>query len=227
MESRPQFGCYHAGELPPVEHTETDEEAALLGFKGRFPVVLPREKPQPKKVMLQTDTASGKKFIVVNGKRVEVKEVVRVKQKADKPPASKVFVMNKSPGQRVVKKMNNVETCTEDLVQMKSVCVQTDGDFVCLPKPQQKQEQKVDDQGELPEDDDGYIIREDVRMGQGPKCPTPWVNRYAEEVAPLKVPSPSKPSTAVAKPCTRKERLLQLIKQDYAECVNYDATGNL
>lgn len=236
MESQTTFCSYHAGEVPPVKHFETDDEAALLGFRNSVAVVVPTKKPPqtpaaapPKKLVLQTDTTSGKKFFVVNGKRVEVKEVVKVKQKPSgvatktQPTAMKMVVVGKTTAK---KQVNNVQTCTDGLVHTRNVSVQTEtGDFEKV----HKQPIKVEHTSDLA-DDEGVIIREDVRMGQGPRCPTPRVNHFREReaVLPMKAPSPPihKPPTP-QKPTTRKEQLLQLIKKDYAECVNFDLTGNM
>lgn len=207
---------------------ESDEEVPVLGFKDNVAVVLQKQKTQPKQVIVQTDILSGKKFILVNGKRVEVKEIVKVKKAVDKSLGLKVVLMNK-PEQKSNKKSTDVETSTDNLIEMKSVSVQTDfEEQQQQPPPPPTQSPKEVPQSfqiDFGEDNSGYIIGEDVRMGNGPKCPSPRIYHYCEQYV-----SPVKNTTGTllsGKPLTRKEQILQLIQQDYKECVKYDECGHM
>lgn len=238
MESKQiNFYSYHAGEVPQIKHVENDGEVPVLGFKDSVPVVVVNNKQlkqqSAKTLIVQTDSTSGKKFILVNGKKVEVKEVMKVKKRViDKPPPpSGVVVINRAAGQQSVvvdKTKSDAKTSTDGLVQTKDVGVQTELIAPKLLVAQSGIERTITEANREiadPEEDDGYIIREDVRMGFGPKCPTPRINYFDEEISTI-----SKiclPYTSSSSHATRKERLMELIKYDYSECGNFDTSGNM
>lgn len=210
-QSCTSFYSYHTGEVPAVKRIETDYELPVLGFKNSIAVVMPKERP-PKTVVLQMDSVSGKKYIMVKGKKVEVKV------KTNSPQSAKQ-----------VRRTRDVETSTNDLYEQTSVAVQTDEKQT--PEEVLKQKTRTPVRAttieyEMCEEDDGLIIREDVKMGQGPKCPTPRNNYYdmfdnlAFSIAPIS------PFLNMNRK-TREQQILQCIMQDFEGCEAYDHSGNM
>lgn len=190
MESRSCFSCYHAGDVPPAKEAEGSYHLPLLGFRNKIPVL---QKPpvvvSTKALVLKTDPSSGKKFIEVKGKRVELTQVKRTIKK-NEAGNSKVMYVKKT-------NRRDVSTST-DLSVSKDVCVQTD------PPP-------------LEEYLDGPLIR-DVRMGQGPRCPTPRVDYDFE-----KFPLVSQPQEVAV----RINPLIEQLRWDFENCLQRDLSGNM
>lgn len=216
---RMSFYSYYAGEAPPVKRVESDYEVPVVGFKDSVPVVVPKMKPaqqqtpvKPKTVVVQTDSASGKKFIVVNGKRVEVKEVIKVKKNVPLPVTPAAGVVKS--GAAVVKKTCDAQTSTDDLFEQKTVSVQTE-------------EPRDSKQVDFYENDEGFIIREDVKMGDGPKCPTPQRTNYYDKLEQPLQESVVTKSLPSSRPSTREALIMQYIQRDYQECQSFDPFGNM
>lgn len=209
-QSRMSFYSYHAGEVPLVRRVDTDYELPVVGFKNNLAVVVAKKKtPPPKTLVMQTDAVSGKKFLVVKGKRVEVKEVMKVKKKVTAMP---LVLVDKTT---TIKKTSDAQTSTDDLFEHRTIAVQTE----CV-----EEETNENYDFEFSEREGDYIIREDVAMGQGPKCPTPQNNYYLQ----FQMPPPLPPSQNLAvKPNTREEQIMAIIKRDFEDCENFDRSGNM
>lgn len=78
--------CYYINETKVESNTSDSYDMELVGFKNKIPVLdktksnegSPQQTPG-KKFVLKTDS-SGKKFLVVNGKKVELRELIQKPQ---------------------------------------------------------------------------------------------------------------------------------------------------
>lgn len=192
-----------------MKRTATDYDAPVVGFKDNLAVV----KPKKKTLVVQMDAISGKKFLVVKGKKVEVKEVMKVKKKT-----IPLVLVNKT-----TKTTSDAQTSTDDFFIQKTIAVQTECDTA---KQVAVTETETNDgcDFEFSEGDDGYIIRDDVVMGHGPKCPTPHNNYYERFEMP---PPPLPPQNLMVKANTRQEQILSIIRRDLEDCECFDRSGNM
>lgn len=233
MESQTNFYSYRAGEVPLIKRIENEnnDDDEVLGFKDSVPVIVSKQKPQSKTLTLKTDTTTGKTFIVVNGKKVEVMKVKKSVERAlKKQPPQPSMVMrvanlktNKSgPSSVVLKKTKDIQTSTDGLVETTSVAVQTNDEEEIIVSSK--------DEGGFEDFKSNYITGKDVIMGNGPKCPKILSNfklTLSSEPFPVNKVIHLTPQMELPRPITRKEQILQLIKHDYSQCLNFDISGNM
>lgn len=208
-----------------VRRAENDYDLPVLGFKNGIPLVA---KPKgAKTVVVQTDANTGKKFVVVQGKRVEVKEVMKVKKKADK---GTVIYMNRQvqpPPLTLLRSLRSprtctVETSTRDLLQSRHVGVQTEKHCESRGNCSDRIYQEVEEPRIVA---NPLIVREDVSLGQGPRCPTPILTRPCEPIrlSPQMDRKPRPALRANSGQSLPKEQILR----DFEECENFDTSGNM